>query len=347
MERSASRGVTAGALPKGPLRMSGLHTGVEIRPCTPADDAALLALHARGFGVHWPETLWHWRTTAVPGGRYRVMGAFLPNGQGVACFAGVLLPCRYAGEPGFAMSGSNSVLDPRLQRTLAGARIFENVVAAFFSTFCGGDVRMMYGSPVPSLIRVMVARIRVGVFAEVHALVHELQHRPEAPAGIRVERMTRLRAEVARLGERCALPTGLVRDPEFLDWRFLRHPTVRYELLAARGEHDELRGLAVLRPGGWRPDILSVADWLVPEGDADTERALLAHAVDRARATGAERLVSVFSANWPEHRRWQVEHRFFVHPTSHQLVFRGFRRGIDRAFLFDHWRLSMADLEFL
>lgn len=324
-----------------------------VRPYRPEDEAALVRLHERGFGGAWPVEMWRWRSAPRFQGDATVMAAFAGNGECVAAMAGVAVPCRCRGVPGFTIAVSNSVLDPGLGRTLLGSRLFLQVVERFVRTFGRAPVQMMYGSPIASLVRAMTVHVGIEVLGDVYALAHDLQGERQRPVQIgsplRVAQEGAIPADADGLWLRTAgaAATGVERGRAFLTWRFAEHPKFGYEVVTARGAAGELRGLMVLRDGGWRPDVVTICEWIVPDDDAAAEIVLLEHAQTLARQRRASGLAAWFSANAPEHRRWQRQHGFLVRPTSQQIVFRAFERGIDREFLFDHWRFTIADLEFL
>jgi hypothetical protein len=320
----------------------------QVRGCVDGDEDAVVALHERAFGRPWLRESWRWRTAS---GRGSAIGAFARDGACAAVFAGVPLRSRYCGVEALAISGSNSVLDPGLRRSLAGGRLFRRVVLQYFATFGGGHARMMYGAPASPLIRAMASTMRVEVLSGVDCLVRDAADDGErAPddGSLQLALEPTPPAGVAALWDRCeGADTGLVRDHDFLEWRFCRHPTVAYRIVSARGRAGELRGVMVLRDGGWRDDLLSLCEWIVPVADEAAAGALLAFARDDARRRGSGYLAAVFSGNAPEYRGWQRRHRFCVHPTAHQMMFRSFAHEVDRSFLFDRWRITIGDLEFL
>jgi hypothetical protein len=120
---------------------------------------------------------------------------------------------------------------------------------------------------------------------------------------------------------------------------------VRYALLCARGGDGALRGLVVVRDGGYHAEVYSLVDWLVPRGDRDAAAALVQAAARLGRAQGRAYLLAMFAPAGPEFLRFQ-ELGFRVHPAPHQSVFRSYAAGIGRQFLFEHWYLTMGDLDF-
>lgn len=320
--------------------------GLVVRSCTAADEDAVLALHVRGFGRDWSAAQWRWCTTAAPLGATEAIGAFARDGRCVALIVAVGLPCRWQGRRELVLSGTDVVLDPALRSTLLGARVLQRIIEQTFASFGVGRALFMFGAPVQPMLRLLTARHAVEVLGDVYGLVQDLEGPTPAPA-LPVAAFTGAGAAIDELWRRCGIDAGVVRDFAFLDWRFCRHPTVHYDWLAARGGDGRLRGLVIVRDGGWHPDILSLVEWLVPPGDDAAEVALLHAARQLARARGRQRLVTMFAAHAPEHRRFQLRHGFYLHPTAHQLAFRSFRCDVTRPALFTRWHLTLADLEFL
>jgi GNAT superfamily N-acetyltransferase len=116
--------------------------------------------------------------------------------------------------------------------------------------------------------------------------------RPHLDQGISVERLTEFGPEFDALWEsvRGGYGNVLVRDRAFLDWRFVRPPTRRYEILAARKDGRLLGYLAsaVMTVQGLRWAM--IADMLVAdtkEGRAAAARLVKEH-VRRSRDAGAD-----------------------------------------------------------
>ncbi len=348
-DASASSPDDDGATARTPPPAAGPRPTFEIRPYRASDEAAVLNLHERGFGHPWSRDLWRWRSTPAFGGETQVMGAFAPDGSCHALLAGVRLPSRCRGEPVHSLSVSNSVLDPKLGKSLLGARLFLQVVDRFVRTFGRAPVAVMYGVPIPSLVRAMTVHVGVEVLGNMLALGNDLRVVPPAADRLHVRRERALPADLESLAARCEPRdhSGVTRDRAFLQWRFVAHPQITYEIATVRGDAGDLRGLAILREGGLQQDVLTICEWLVPEDDRDADDTLLAHLFATARQRGAVGYGTLFVPGSARQRRWQIERGFFVQPTPYQMVFRAFARGIDREFLFHHWHLSVADLEFV
>jgi hypothetical protein len=324
-----------------------LSAGVTIRRCTPADQAALLALHRSGFVNQWDDAFWRWRFVDNPLGRTELTGAFTADGRCLASFAGVPLPCRMGGELRRVHASGDVVLSPDLRRGLGGSRLLQRVSELYFSGFGDPDTWLVLGCPEPPLRRMIVRHLGCEVLGDVLFLAREAGT-PIGPATVAVEHGASLPDDLEGLWQRCAAEwtSGLVRDRAYLEWRYVRHPRVRYTFLVARGEGGALRGLSAVRDGGYHAEVFSLVDWLVPREDGAAAASLLATAAQLAAARGRRYLLAMFAPSSPEFLRFQ-EHGFRVRPTPYQAVFRSYAAGVDRQFLFDHWYQTMGDLDFV
>jgi hypothetical protein len=210
---------------------------------------------------------------------------------------------------------------------------------------------MAWGFPEPAVQRLGLGLMRWTHLRDVVVLVRQVDGGPAAaPArGLSVAPAARLDAGADELWQACAagIATGTVRDRAYLNWRYADHPDVAYTLLEARQDAGgRLRGLAVVRPGGWSPDVLSLMDWLVPEGDDDAEQALVRAVFDAAARLRRSFVCGWFAGNPPEARRLQQRHGFFMQSTPYQVstLLRG--PAPARAALQASWRQTMGDIDF-
>jgi GNAT superfamily N-acetyltransferase len=88
------------------------------------------------------------------------------------------------------------------------------------------------------------------------------------PAGCRIERVSRFDDRLDRLWSRAShgYPVAVVRDREYLNWRYVENPTEHYELFRVERDGD-LAGYAVLKEEnrfglslGFVVDLLTIAD---------------------------------------------------------------------------------------
>ena len=75
--------------------------------------------------------------------------------------------------------------------------------------------------------------------------------------------------------------------------------------------------------------------------------ALLAAVAAAGRAHGRSQIVICFAGSSPEFRTMQEEHGFRVSVSPYQFLFRPYQKTVTRTSLFDNWRFSAGDLDFL
>jgi len=116
--------------------------------------------------------------------------------------------------------------------------------------------------------------------------------------GLRVAEVTRFDAGFDELTRRTMAWKGFwcPHDAEFLNWRYLAHPTRRYRALAVL-EGENPAGYCVVRTQGRRALLMEFA---APEAGG-TPRLLLQHALEAAREAGCQRLAFYAPPGW---RHW-------------------------------------------
>jgi len=330
--------------------MSGSGTGLEVRRCGNADLPVLLALHERAYGERRSEAHWRWRYLGT-GAPCSITGAFAADGRCLAVHAGLPVRLWHCGaEFGARMCGDIAV-DPDLRHGLRGGRVAIAVTRAFLAAFGRDPVALMWGYPQPSMRRLLTGPLGLLVVDDVSLLVREVMP-PLAPppAGeVVVTRQDRAPADADALWTRLRgeLRTAVVRDRAHLAWRYDAHPDVTYRYSSARGRDGALLGIAIVRDGGLHPSAATLVELLVPDREHAAERALLAAALEDARALGRVALVTWAPAPWRIARRLQAEYGFYMHPTSYQHVAAPFRRDLDRDSLHESWYRSFGDMDFV
>ena len=330
-------------------------SALEVRPVVPADEPALLALHNNAFGPpRWDARWLAWRLHHVspedlgsPGGAFFI-GVFDASGACHAMYGGVRHRLLLEGDRRFVMSHVDTAVSAEHRSGLGGSRMVADLMRRFYDSQGGGATELMYGTPEPPLRRMAVWQRRSEILCDLVFLAHELHNVPPAPAEVAVQKVPAFAADADQLWERCAPEYGAatIRDARYLNARYADHPGVAYELVEARSAGGELRGVLVLRQGGWTEGIATLADWLVPRADVDAEQALMAHSVAYARAHGRRALVAWLPAPEPRFLRFQTRHGFLAHPSPYQFVFRVYRPGLDRRWLHERWYLTMGDIDF-
>jgi len=325
-----------------------LRDAIDVRRADANDVDALLALHHVGFGSSWGPTHWRWRYLDNPLRQTAIVGAFAPDGRCLASFCGVPLPCLYRGQRARVLRSGDVVVHPLLRQSVAGSSVLLRVANAYFDAFGGGDARVAFGFPHPGLSRTLVRHCRLEVMADVLLLVRDAAQLP-ARSAMKTATRAGLPADADALLRRWSadVTTGIVRDERYLRWRYQDNPHADYTLVTARGQDDELRGVAIARPSTEHPDALLVAEWIAPRDDDESSAALLAALRDVADAHGRSSVALSTSTSRPEFTELQARHGFRAVATPYQFVYRSFSSDIDRAFLFENWYHSFGDMDFV
>ncbi len=311
------------------------------------DEEACFDLHSRAFGERWSWEQWRWRYLDNPLRKTELIGAF-QGARCIASYAGVSLPFWLRGEETTAINQSDVCTDPDLRDGLGGSRLLVELTKQFFA-YCGQNTSLIWGFPEPGLRRIVTRFARVEILSDVVFLIRDAAFAFEMPDGVEVRMVDRFCADADRHWLRCrsSYDACVTRDQTYLNWRYAEHPGVDYELLEVRdGATGRLRGLAVLRDGGWDPNVLSLVEWLVPEDDRQAEQALIGAAVSRTRELERSHTVAWFPPPQRFFHRFQVDHRFFANATPWQQGVRWWVPGIDRNWLHEAWYQTMGDFDF-
>jgi hypothetical protein len=324
----------------------------EIRPYATGDEEGILDLWNRVFGAgradFRPRTLeeWRWRFLENPAGT-RIFVAVEGAGKVVAQYASI--PVRTLLEGREAIFGQivDSMVDPAHRRGLGRPGLFVRTAEPFFDAFGSPDRDVvMYGYPIQIAWRVGSAFLRYEVVR-----TDVLLFRPPGVAGgaldVDVEEVATFGAEADALWKDVApsFAASTVRDGRFLDWRFGRRPGAYRRGIARRG--GRAAGLAVVRVAPFIVErAAAICEWLVPPGDLDAARALLAWASEIARDGRAP----IVGTLLPDASPWFVPFQregFRVAPTDYFMVARHFDSRYDMDWLRRNWLYTLADTDLL
>ncbi|HEB51938.1 MAG TPA: GNAT family N-acetyltransferase [bacterium] len=321
---------------------------VEVRRAQPTDVERLVALHHAAFGSQWTDEHWRHRYDRGPVQRGEVVAAFSADGRCLATFCGVVLPCRFAGEPGLVCRAGDVAVHPELQTNPAGPRLLLRVCSRFVDEL-RGSVGFIFGFPQPGLSRTLIRHCRYEVMADVCWLVSGRDALPKPqPNGPTIstdghvpDDADRMLAELAR-----QTPSGLVRDQRYLRWRYLRQPESKHAVLTARSATGAVIAAAVVGCNSQHDDAVVIAEWLVPRQEHATAGALLSGVRSFAASQGRQHVVTAFQGHTPEFAEMQ-QAGFRVQVSPHQFVYRPYSNRMSRRFLFDNWYWSPGDLDFI
>ena len=331
---------------------------VTLREARGTDEALLRAALDQAFRAvdrhHLPRSREEqvWRVRSKPEGSRSIL-ALDRAGSVLAQFASWPRRARVGQEEIWTSHAFDSFADPQAQRGLCRATLFEHVVAEYVARHTGTHGRrdrFSWGLPVRPAWRIGHARLGYELMDPVWSLwARDLTVGPRAE-GIDVswiESAGELDASYDHLFARVAAEREaiLVREPEWLAWRWFDRPGSRARLLAAQ-RASRLVGWAVWMPGDWAGTSGSIlADWMLPADETAAGAALLEAVFEEAREAGALPLRAVFPAHAPEFVEFQ-ERGFRVVPATHLAAGRSFdrRRPIDWWSKHLWWTLGDTDL---
>jgi GNAT superfamily N-acetyltransferase len=135
-----------------------------------------------------------------------------------------------------------------------------------------------------------------------------------------------------------------MRDAEYLNWRYVRHPNLDYHILLAERDGVAVGYIAWRLPPPSDPERRAViTDFLVRNGDADAFRLLVSQVIVEASGAGVEVLSLLTTQPWAV----KVLRALGFAPRSQtqSWVVGGWRDRIPQSWLTDHahWHICSAD----
>jgi ribosomal protein S18 acetylase RimI-like enzyme len=325
---------------------------LHLRQATPADGPAILRAFQRAFAAvdpgHRERRLaeWRWRFVDAPHGAHALI-AIDRAGEVHAQYAGLVQRMRVDGRELTASQSIDSFADPGEASSLARSKSFVRVGESYAETFGGaaaGQDAWMWGLPVPAAWRLGRRTLGYELLRSLAWL--EAEAIQAAPTHLRVEPLEGFEPAFDRLTAQAqrGRPIAAVRDRAWLEWRFLRHPSQRYELGVVR-EGSELAGFAAARVGSFdgRPGLLLV-DWIAPSERADVHATLWRWLAQCAAQRGAVRVLALVPDTAPEWLAFQ-EAGFRARPSRYPMVARSYRRDLPLDDLRLGWWFTLADTD--
>ncbi len=207
----------------------------EIRQLDLSDREAALDMFRLVFGQTKTLEHWHWEFEARPLGRHIMLG--FHQGNLAAQCAGLPLLLRHGNGRAKVLQGVDFMSHPKYR----ASRIFLKTVKSFFNTFGGvsaPQVPMIFGFPGTRHRLLGEKVLEYQTLAAVHCLQAPLPDKVKsAPLGDRVrgrlEAVKRWDDRADGLWTRCetAYPMAVIRDSQYLNWRYAEHPVRSYEIL--------------------------------------------------------------------------------------------------------------------
>ncbi|MHC4944928.1 MAG: hypothetical protein ACYTG7_18085 [Planctomycetota bacterium] len=322
-----------------------------LRTYQPGDEDAILSLHNQSFAGHEERSRrhWEWKFLENPLKRTEITLALNHGNKCLGVYTGVTHRFILEGEPCFAGNHIDVATDGNLRKGMAAARMLLRLGQLYFIEYAGGETKLTWGFPEPALARLGARLAKFEMFRDVVFLLKAPESMTGMPEEIEVKIVKAFDEDVDRLWQQCAeeIRTGLVRDRAYLNWRYADHPDHPHYLLEARDRKTgSLRGVTVLRQGGWDESIVSMMDWLVPQDDRAAETALVQRSLHQTMLFDKKYLACWFPVPSLQFNRFQLDHSFFAHATPYQEYFRPFQKGLARRWLDRHWYQTIGDIDF-
>ncbi|MFK7743174.1 MAG: hypothetical protein AB8H80_22860 [Planctomycetota bacterium] len=333
-----------------------MSTGLTIRPYQAGDEERILATFNLVFReVCGPDYVdrtlaqWRWAYPDNPAG-HRISLAVDEDGTVASQYAG--MPMRYDTPWGERMFVHcvDSMTHPAYRQGLKAKSLFVETCMPFWAHSIAIGDALFYGFPVDAAYRIGKRYLKYEMMRPIDYLIRDRAEQPLAkPADVTCTIVAGVPADagalldLCRLDKRCALR----RDYRYLQWRYVHNPAhADYELHEARRD-GKLVGLMVMKPGsGLAPDACTIADWLVPEADAEAADALLAAAVARQHEEQKERLMTVFPP-WSHEFQHLRQRGFAEVPSStwmqRRMIHNVCQPQIEAEFLSEEWWYTLGD----
>jgi Acetyltransferase (GNAT) domain len=342
---------------------SAAQTGeYEVREYRSGDEHSLLETFNQVFAGEnpnfRPRTMeeWRWGALQNPAGLRIWLG--LHAGQVVSQYAAWPMRVWWDGGVRHCAQIVDSMVHPAHRGGLKRPGLFVRTAWPFFDAYGGVDKDLVhYGMPIDTAWRIGRTFLEyealrthglLGRPVGAHAVAGPLpRFRPAQPCSPGVDLLERFDEQVHWLYQRCMAPWGLstIRDQLFMSWRFVDRPGVTYQRIGVRDAQGILRGLLVLRHMDWvLPNLMVIADCLVPPDEPECMELLLAAAEQSASAAGASALVGLLP-EWSPWFAWFQRRGFLVHPSDYFMVVRSFHPRIDSLWLRDAWWYQLADTD--
>jgi len=329
---------------------------LEIRSYRPGDEEQILATFNLVFRevcgpgyVDRTMATWLWQYRDNPEG-HRIWLAVAKDGTIAAQYAGVPLRVDTPHGEEVFVHCVDSMTHPEWRQGLKRKGLFVLTCEPFWAESKARGDALFYGFPVDAAFRIGQRYLQYTQMCVVDYMIRDLAAVDlDAPANVETQHVREIPREVDALYARVRQDKKCLmrRDHRYLDWRYVQNPArADYEIWTAR-RGGQLVGLMVLKPdSGLAPDAATIADWLVPEGDVDAQRALLAAAVRRQREKNRQRLMTVVP-DWSYERR-MLEQAGFVHTPSANWMQRRLVHNINHPpitaeFLAANWWFQLGD----
>jgi predicted acetyltransferase len=234
-----------------------------IRPYRDEDEEGVHKLWKAAFGKEMSSPLWNWKYLENPYNRQMLL-CVSETGEMVVSYTGIPYRTNLQGRI-VAMSQLMDIMShPEYRKT----GLFIKTAHAFFEFF-SKDILFVYGFP--GKYHFDIGEKYLGYQALTKTVTY-LSARTDVLASRkaafgRIERITDIDASFDRLWEKCLdnYPLSIIRNSDFVRWRFLNHPMKKYEIFGFWKDPDKgLDAYAVFSVEG---KTARIADILAPSSE--------------------------------------------------------------------------------
>ena len=231
-----------------------------IRPYRDEDEEGVHKLWKAAFGKEMSSSLWHWKYLKNPYNRQMLL-CVSETGQMVVSYTGIPYRTNLQGKTVEMTQLMDIMSHPEYRKT----GLFIKTAHAFFEIF-GKDILFVYGFPGKYHLDIGEKYLGYKALTKsvsyLSAQIDVLASR-KAESG-RIERIMDIDASFDRLWEKCQdnYPFSIIRNSDFVRWRFLNHPMKKYEIFGYRKDSDN--GLSAYAVFSVEEEKARIADILAP-----------------------------------------------------------------------------------
>lgn len=209
-----------------------------LRPYLDEDEERVIALWEAAFNQKMDKRIWRWKFHENPFGR-ELMVCFNDLGNPVALFGGIPYFAHLNGQKVRITHLIDNMTHPNFRQATDGRKgLFVQTVDYFIEVYCGpSNTILLYGFP-------GLKHFKLGkIFLQYSMLKDGGSYLEANPSEIRQKHLFSLKGvkSITAFDDKFdkllndakkRYPFSAYRDKQFLNWRFLSHPTNRYETFA-------------------------------------------------------------------------------------------------------------------
>jgi hypothetical protein len=255
-----------------------------IRRYQRGDETAILDLFARSFHEQRSLEHWRWKYEDDPYGAERISVAFDDAGALVAHYAGYPVRFQIDGAGTTAHQIGDTMTEPSIRHIGRGpTSILGRTALRFYENFCDGQVAFNFGFNVANIQKFSMRFLRSTRVEDVAYRRRDLRTDPmprltrieRYARGVTLELVTETSSEWDDLFARVESSYGFLirRDAQYVKWRYLSRPDVKYVVVAMR-KWRHLAGWLVFR---LRDNRMSIGDLLIDPDHAGVLDVALRH----------------------------------------------------------------------